>query len=170
MRTACALTIRGIVCPVGVSAGEGGVCPVGVSAREGGVCPGGCVSAKGGVPCDLSHHAFDVTCMLSQHQVSVNTNAAAYIQVHAGIHHPLWTEWQTGVKNITFPQLRLPAVIKLTPYPKEVAYILARRMAFTLAGRAAMILSLTHLININESGANFTSRQYWRLLPSSTVG
>ena len=30
----------------------------------GGVCPGG-VSAQGGVPCDLSHHAFDITCMLS---------------------------------------------------------------------------------------------------------
>ena len=32
-----------------------------------------------GVSCDLSHHAFDVTCMLSQHQLSFNTRAAAYI-------------------------------------------------------------------------------------------
>ena len=27
--------------------------------------PVGGVSAQGGVPCDLSHHAFDITCMLS---------------------------------------------------------------------------------------------------------
>ena len=33
----------------------------------------------GGVSCDLSHHTFDVTCMLPPHQLSVSTSAAAYI-------------------------------------------------------------------------------------------
>ena len=37
------------------------------------------VSVQGGVPCDLSHHAFDVTCMLSCHQLRLITSAAAYI-------------------------------------------------------------------------------------------
>ena len=37
----------------------------------GGACLGG--------PCDLSHHAFDVTCMLSCHQLRLITSAAAYI-------------------------------------------------------------------------------------------
>ena len=37
------------------------------------------VSAKGGVPCDLSHHAFDVICMLSPQQLRLNSNVAAYI-------------------------------------------------------------------------------------------
>ena len=90
----------------------GGVCP-------GGVCPGGVmwgcmsrgvsvqgVSARGlsawGWSCDLSHHAFDVTCMLPPHQLSVNTSAAAYIvwpRCMLGYTAPLlWTEWQTGVK------------------------------------------------------------------------
>ena len=32
-----------------------------------------------GVPYDLSHHAFDVTRMLSLHQLRGSTNAAAYI-------------------------------------------------------------------------------------------
>ena len=33
----------------------------------------------GGVPCDLSHHAFDVTCMLPAHQLRPTNSAAAYI-------------------------------------------------------------------------------------------
>ena len=37
----------------------------------------GCL--PGGVPCDLSHHAFDVTCMLPPHQLRLDTSAAAYI-------------------------------------------------------------------------------------------
>ena len=39
----------------------------------GSVCLGVCV------PCDLSHHAFDVTCMLLPHQLRPNNGAAAYI-------------------------------------------------------------------------------------------
>ena len=62
----------------GVSAG--GVCQGGL---PGGCLPGGVsargVSARGGLPCDLSHHAFDVTCMLPPHQLRLNTSAAAYI-------------------------------------------------------------------------------------------
>ena len=50
---------------------QGGVCQGGVC--QGGVCQGGCV------PCDLSHHAFHVTCMLPPHQLRLNTSAAAYI-------------------------------------------------------------------------------------------
>ena len=40
----------------------------------GGVCSWGV-----GVPCDLSHHAFDVTCMLPPHQLRPTNSAAAYI-------------------------------------------------------------------------------------------
>ena len=95
VRTACLLTVcvcmGGGICPGGVCPGvclPGGVCPVGVSSWWGmfawgvsawaGVCLGQ-VSAWGGVPCDLSHHAFDVTCMLPPHQLRPSNNAAAYI-------------------------------------------------------------------------------------------
>ena len=43
-----------------------------VSQGRVGVCPGG-------VLCDLSHNAFDVTCMLSLHQLRLFTSAAVYI-------------------------------------------------------------------------------------------
>ena len=51
MRTAHTLTIKG-------GPAQGVPAPGGVSAHRG-VCSGW------GVPCDISHHAFDVTCMLS---------------------------------------------------------------------------------------------------------
>ena len=102
MRTARALTIQG----GGVFWGRG---------PAQGSLPRGCLSR--GVPCDLSHHAFDVTYMLSQHQLSVYTNAAAYIvvvghvtQVHAGVYTPV-NRMTDRCKNITFLQLRLRAVI-----------------------------------------------------------
>ena len=60
MRTARAVTV-----------GWGGCLPGGCLPGGGGVCPG--------VSCDLCHHALDVTCMLSQHQLNVNTSATAYI-------------------------------------------------------------------------------------------
>ena len=43
------------------------------------VLSGGC--SPGGVllPCDLSHHAFDVTCLLPLHQLRMNTSEAAFI-------------------------------------------------------------------------------------------
>ena len=108
---------------------QGGVCPRGCLPKGWVACPGvpaqgvclprGClsrgVSAWGGVclghvPCDLSHHAFDVTCMLSCHQLRLITSAAAYIvfgHVTCGAcwnttntpTPPLWTEWQTRVKT-----------------------------------------------------------------------
>ena len=41
---------------------------------------GGCLLLGGrGVSCDLSHHAFDVTCLLPPHQLRSTNNAAAYI-------------------------------------------------------------------------------------------
>ena len=40
---------------------------------------GGGFSIQGGVPYDLSHHAFDVTCMLPAHQLRPTNSAAAYI-------------------------------------------------------------------------------------------
>ena len=40
---------------------------------------GGVVSLPEGVPCDLSHHAFDVTCMLPPHQLRHINSAPAYI-------------------------------------------------------------------------------------------
>ena len=45
---------------------------------SGGVLHGG-VLHLGGVPCDLSHHAFDVTCMLPPHQLRHTNSAPAYI-------------------------------------------------------------------------------------------
>ena len=48
------------------------VCPGGLSV-QGRVC---CL--PGGVPCDLSRHAFDVTCMLSLFQLRLKSYAAAY--------------------------------------------------------------------------------------------
>ena len=57
-------TARSLIIGGGVSA-WGGVCQRGVSAQ--------------GVSWDLFHHAFDVTCMLPPHQLSVSTSAAAYI-------------------------------------------------------------------------------------------
>ena len=56
---------------------EGGCLPGGCLSR--GVSVGGCL--PGGVPCDLSHHAFDVTCILSLLQLRLKSNAAAYIVV-----------------------------------------------------------------------------------------
>ena len=59
----------------------GGVCMEGGYAWQGACMHGGGVCGRGpcmpgGVPCDLSHNAFDVTCMLSHYQLRVNTNAA----------------------------------------------------------------------------------------------
>ena len=45
----------------------------------GGYLPGGYLPGGEGLSCDLSHHAFDVTCMLPPLQLSVSTSAAAYI-------------------------------------------------------------------------------------------
>ena len=46
-----------------------------------GVCPGGVCweGVQGCVPCDLSHNAFDVTCMVSLHQLRLISNAAGYV-------------------------------------------------------------------------------------------
>ena len=65
----------------------GGVC-LGRCLPRGGVCPGGCLPrgclprslpGGGGVPCYLSHHTFDVTCMLPPHQLRPSNSAAAYV-------------------------------------------------------------------------------------------
>ena len=65
-----------------------GVCSSGggTGFQEGVVWSGGRQSAQGAgfargvvVPCDLSHHAFDVTCMLPPHQLRLTSSAAAYI-------------------------------------------------------------------------------------------
>ena len=46
----------------------------------GGLLPGaGWLLLGGGVPCDISHHAFDVTCMLPPHQLRHINSAPAYI-------------------------------------------------------------------------------------------
>ena len=58
-------------------------------------CQGVCMVARGGgVPCDLSHHAFDVTCILSPHQLRASSYAPAYILVgHVTcMPPPLWTD------------------------------------------------------------------------------
>ena len=70
------------------------------------------VSAWGGMPCDLSHNAFDVTCMLSLHQLRLITSAGAYIVLgHVtceacwDTHPPTPVDRTTDTcKNITLPQ------------------------------------------------------------------
>ena len=56
----------------------GGLHPGGFSIQGGFSIRGG-FSIWGGVPCDLSHHAFDVTCMLPPHQLRHTNFAPAYI-------------------------------------------------------------------------------------------
>ena len=106
MRTARSLTIIG-TCP-------GGCLPWGAACPGGMPVHGGCLPG-GGVPCDLSHHAFDVTCMLPPDQLSVSTSAAPYIVWLSCMlgYTPLWTEWQTGAKILPCPKLRLRAVINV---------------------------------------------------------
>ena len=64
----------------GVCMAAGGACMVagGHAWLQRGGQPQGGVWLQG-VSCDLSHHAFDVTCMLPPHQLSVSTCAAPYI-------------------------------------------------------------------------------------------
>ena len=77
---------------------------------EGCVVAGGCMVAGGMVtgghvwlgvcvPCDLSHHAFDVTCMLSPHQLRASSYAPAYILVGHVTRMPPPVDRQTPVKT-----------------------------------------------------------------------
>ena len=109
MHTARTLTVEegegeGGCLPRGGCLPGGGACPGGVPARRGGCLPGG----GGGVPCDLSHDAFDVTCMLPPHQLRPNTSAAAYIVLaHCmlGYTTPPPVDRMTHTyENITLPQ------------------------------------------------------------------
>ena len=108
MHTTRTLTIPAGVCSWGVPAWGGclprGVCSWGVPAWGVGV-------PAWGVPCDLSHHAFDVTCMLPSHQLRLITSAAAYIvfgHVTCGACRdttpspPLVDRMTDTCKNITF--------------------------------------------------------------------
>ena len=93
-------------CMVGGMHGRG-ACVVGGHAWQGGMrgrgacVAGGHVWRGGAWPCDLSHHAFDVTCMLSPHQLRPTNSAAPYIVLvgHVTRMPPLLTESQTGVKT-----------------------------------------------------------------------
>ena len=63
--------------------------------------------AQRGVSCHLSHHAFDVTCMLSLHQLRLLTSAAAYIMFGHVTCDACWDtvdRMTDTCKNITFPQ------------------------------------------------------------------
>ena len=74
----------------------------------GGVCLGGWVSAWVGVSCGLSHHTFDVTCMLSLLQLRMKSNAAAYIVLVMWPDKECWNtpppcgqnSWHTLVKTL----------------------------------------------------------------------
>ena len=109
--TMVCVCVGGVLSPRGVYLLPGGR---GVSAWGGGCLPRGVVSAGGGcVSCDLSHHAFDVTCMLPPHQLRLTSSAAAYILLVGHVtckacwdtHPPLWTEFLThAYENITLPQ------------------------------------------------------------------
>ena len=83
---------RGVLHPGGWGPPSGGVLHPGGSALGGGLL-------LGGVPCDLSHHAFDVTCMVPPHQLRHTNCAPAYIlpghvrlQCILGYPPPLWTD------------------------------------------------------------------------------
>ena len=125
-------SIRGVLhaggSPSGGSPSRGGVHPGGFSIQggspsrgfsiQGGPPSRGSPSRGGGLPCDLSHHAFDVTCMLPPHQLRPTNSAAAYIVL--GGHVTYKASWDTTppvnrithtCKNITFPQLCLRAVM-----------------------------------------------------------
>ena len=85
-----------------------------------GVCPEGYLPR--GLPYDLSHHAFDVTCMLPLHQLRPTNSAAAYIVLVGHVTckacldtHPPVNRITDSCKNITFPQLRLRAVTGYSP-------------------------------------------------------
>ena len=66
-----AMNNKAVLCNCHIFDDQWGVSAWGVSAQG--------MSAWGGGSCDLSNHAFDATCMLSPHQLGVNTAAAAYI-------------------------------------------------------------------------------------------
>ena len=71
---------------------------------------GGC--DPGSVPCDLSHHAFDVTCMLPPHQLRHINSAPAYILLPGHVtckacwdtHSPPVNRMTDRCKIITLPQ------------------------------------------------------------------
>ena len=74
----------------------------GLRGRGACVAGGACVVVGGAWPCDLSHHAFDVTCMLSPHLLRPTNSAAPYIVLVGHVTRmppPLLTESQTGVKT-----------------------------------------------------------------------
>ena len=108
MRTTRTVTIRGGLLARWCLLARGVSLPGALIARG--------VSLPGGVPCDLSHHAFDVTCMLPPHQLRPTNCAAAYIVwpgCMLGYHpppSPPVDRITDTCKNITFPQLRLQAV------------------------------------------------------------
>ena len=98
MHTTRTVTIGGAVCSGGGVCSRGDLLPrecllPGVSAPRGGLLRGVCsqggsapsggggwlLPEEGGVPCDISHHAFDVTCMLPPHQLRHINSAPAYI-------------------------------------------------------------------------------------------
>ena len=110
---------------VGECLPRGGTCmgwclPRGVPAwgvpAQGGYLPGGCLLMRvPGWGCVIWPIPSCIWCYLyaastpteCQHQCSCLYSVS---QVHAGIHPPLWTEWQTGAKILPCPKLRLPAV------------------------------------------------------------
>ena len=73
-----------------------------VVARGACMVVGGCMVIGGCVPCDLSHHAFDVTCMLSPHQLRASSYAPAYILVGHVTRMPPPCGQTDTCKNITF--------------------------------------------------------------------
>ena len=71
-----------------------------------------------GVPCDLSHNALDVTCLLSRHQL-MGLGWCSCLYTAAPVHHgkghmgpPSWTDWLTDKHawKHYLPALRVRAV------------------------------------------------------------
>ena len=97
----------------------------------------------------LTYHAFDVTCMLPPHQLSVSTSAAAYIvwpRCMLG-YTPLWTEWQTGAKILPCPRLHLRAV-KMINWEGHIMFNLAKSRHFLLVAGIFKISPLHEFIFI----------------------
>ena len=87
----------------------------------GGVPARGCTFQGGympmGVPCYLSHHAFDVTCMLPPHQLKPTNSAAAYILL---VGHVTCKEcWDTT--PLPCEQNSWHTLLKILPCPNFVA-------------------------------------------------
>ena len=80
------------------------------------------------MPCDLSHNAFDVTCILALHQLRLITSAAAFIVFGHVTCDACWDTHPLPVdkfRNIAFWQTSFAAVIKYSYHILCVSHTIA---------------------------------------------